>query len=160
MDIRTTWSPGEILGDWLLSGNVLDNSLDLPTAYLIAIFTDKTAYEDDLIPNGSDDRRGWWGDLDAEELFEGWNIGSRLWLVDREKQTEEVRARVEHIILEAVQPFIDKRIVSRHEIEVSWIGFQQLGVHLIAYRGQEMAVDLRFDDLWNQLKEWSAGRGS
>ena len=48
--------------------------------------TDRLASRDDILPDpDSTDRAGWWGDMDAEELFNGWPIGTKLWLLKRAK---------------------------------------------------------------------------
>ncbi len=63
-DITTIWDEEQSIGDWqsgqgdLLSGN------DLETAILISLFTDRLARADDDFDG--DDRRGWWGDTDAD----------------------------------------------------------------------------------------------
>lgn len=56
----------------------------LDTAVIISLFTDRRALEDDATPDFTENRRGWWGDTyDAQQR----PIGSRLWLLSREKQT-------------------------------------------------------------------------
>ena len=75
--------------DWLLQPNgLLDESMELATTVLVALGTDRLATDTDMLPDiDSTDRRGWWGDLDAETLWDGWQIGSRLWLLARAKIT-------------------------------------------------------------------------
>ena len=73
--------------DWsLLADGTLDDDNALATAVIVALGTDRLADPDDILPDpDSTDRAGWWGDLDAEEIWDGWPIGSRLWLL-KERQ--------------------------------------------------------------------------
>lgn len=70
----------------------------LMTAVIISLFTDARAHDDDPLPDErvgvSSDRRGWWGDClpdaQGEQTLE--SIGSRLWLLWREKDLDSVVA--------------------------------------------------------------------
>ncbi|HAS8353240.1 TPA: hypothetical protein I7721_19325 [Vibrio vulnificus] len=62
---------------------VLDNSVG--TLVIISLFTDRRALDSDVLPDGGTDRRGWWGDS-----YQKRPIGSRLWLLSREKQMSVV----------------------------------------------------------------------
>lgn len=73
----------------------------LRTAVILSLFLDRRADDDDVLPNGSNDRRGWWADTVAPMteygigggLASGDRIGSRLWLLSREKQLAGVLDR-------------------------------------------------------------------
>lgn len=72
----------------------------LRRALVISLFTDARAQADDTLPGGpGSDPRGWWGDglADAQPL------GSRLWLLSREKVIPETLRRVEDYAREALQ---------------------------------------------------------
>ncbi len=76
----------------------------LRRAIIISLFTDRRALSDDPLPGGiGSDPRGWWGDAvpDARPL------GSRLWLLHREKVIPETLRRVEDYAREALQWLID-----------------------------------------------------
>ncbi|EBF9805596.1 hypothetical protein FIF06_04660 [Salmonella enterica subsp. enterica] len=85
-DIAIVWRNGH--GNLALNGSDLltDNSIE--TAVIISLFTDRRAQPSDPIPDGSTDRRGWWADS-----FRKRPIGSRLWLLGREKTLESVLER-------------------------------------------------------------------
>lgn len=81
----------------VVDGDLLGDE-GLTTAVTVSLFTDRVARPDDplpaAMPGREADRRGWWGDL--LELDGRVNpIGSRLWLLNREKELQEVvnRAR-------------------------------------------------------------------
>ena len=74
-------STGTLLGD-----GTLDDRDALASAVIVALGTDRLAEEGDLLPDpDSMDRRGWWGDYDADMVWDGWPIGCRLWLLQREQ---------------------------------------------------------------------------
>jgi phage gp46-like protein len=145
--------------DWqLLSDGTLDDTQALATAVIVALGTDRLAATNDILPDpDSTDRRGWWGDLEAENIWDGWPIGSRLWLLTRDKivgpeafQGATV-VRVEQYIREAIQPFIDRRIGSRMAVEATRIGKERIDALVRIYRGPMLEIELRYQVLWNDI---------
>jgi phage gp46-like protein len=128
-DTTTLWHVERAHGDWLLVGPALLAGDDLATAILISIFTDRLARAEDVIPDGSTDRRGWWGDTDAR-----YPIGSRLWLLDRAKQTDATLMRARDYVVEALQWLIDDGVVASFDIHVEWTRASFLGVQVIAHQ--------------------------
>jgi phage gp46-like protein len=149
-DIRVVWSPELMTGQWLLKGNVLDITRELPTALAVALFTDRLARADDRLPVTGSSRRGWWGDMDAEVLFSGWPIGSRLWLLSREKQTTETRNRAYEYIKEAIDPLVSLGVMSSYDLVVDWFAFERLGAEITCY-GSFGSIAVRFESLWTEL---------
>jgi phage gp46-like protein len=151
----------EVSVDWLLLNNgTLDSSEALATAVIVALGTDRLAETTDILPDlDSTDRRGWWGDLDAGIIWNGWPIGTRLWLVKRDKitgagaQRGSTLARIDAYIREAIQPFIDQRIASRMNVTVERVGSERIQALIQLYRGPELAVDLRYQVLWAGIIE-------
>jgi phage gp46-like protein len=163
MDIRlvqnTLFPQYDVQSDWaLLPNGALDERQALATAVVVALGTDALAERDDILPDpDSTDRAGWWGDLDAEEIWGGWPIGSRLWLLKRDKiadpgsQRGATVTKVDRYIREALQPFLDKRIASRLEVKVERVGLERIDAHIVIYRGPTLAVELRYQILWTQM---------
>jgi len=145
--------------DWSLLGNgTLDDDQALATAVCVALGTDALAAKDDILPDpDSSDRAGWWGDTDAYEIWRGWPIGCRLWLMKRTKITDigamegSTVVRVEQYIREAIQPFIDLRIASRMDVVATRVDKERIDALVRLYRGPELAVDLRFQVLWEDI---------
>lgn len=143
--------------DWLLTPlGTLDDTQELATAVIMALGTDRLAGATDILPDpDSTDRKGWWGDLDAEDIWDGWPIGSRLWLLRRDKITDAAAsqgstlARVESYIREALQPFVTKKIASRIDVTAQRNGRDRIDAQVIVYRGPKTAIDLRFQILWD-----------
>jgi phage gp46-like protein len=117
-DIPTIWDPINARGDWNLAYQVNPpGNLDLATAALISIFTDRASDPNDVIPDGSDDPRGWWGDLGTDRP-----IGSKIWLRMREKQTPAVLAAIKNDITEATRWFVDDRVADAVSVDVEYPG--------------------------------------
>jgi len=151
--------PNDVAIDWwLLNNGTLDQSQALATAVIMALGTNRLALPSDILPDpDSSDRQGWWGDLDAQEIWNGWPVGSRLWLLRRSKITgPEARqgattTMVEHYIREALQPFIELKIASSMFVEASRAGINRIDALVQLYRGPMLAVDLRYQVLWDEL---------
>jgi len=76
----------------------------LLTAVIISLFTDRQAEPGDELPAGGNDRKGWWGDATLPATLAGGKdkIGSRLWLIKREKQLPSVLVRIKDYAEEAL----------------------------------------------------------
>ncbi|WP_314188544.1 phage GP46 family protein [Yersinia massiliensis] len=89
---------------------LLDDSLS--TAVIISLFTDRRALDSDELPAGPNtDKRGWWGDA-----FQSRPMGSRLWLLAREKQMTSVLIRAKTYADEALVWLIDEQHVRRVQV--------------------------------------------
>jgi phage gp46-like protein len=162
-DIRlvqdTRWPRYSVSVDWsLLANGALDDTQALATAVILALGTDRLALPGDILPNpDSTDRAGWWGDLDAAELFDGWPIGSRLWLLKRSKivgpedPEGATVARVEQYVTESIQPFVDLRIATGFDVQATRVGVERIDTSLFIYRGPKTPVELRFQMLWQEI---------
>jgi phage gp46-like protein len=165
MDVRLVqnlWFPKYSVGvdASLLDDGTLDDTQALATAVIMALGTDRLAERTDLLPDpDSTDRAGWWADMDAEEIRGAWPIGSRLWLLRRTKiedpgsQRGATVTRVESYIREAIQPFIDRRLASRMEVQAARAGGERIGALIRLYRGPSLAIELRYQILWDELVE-------
>lgn len=138
-DILVSWIANDARGDWSLVAGDLATGDDLATAILLSLFTDRAATTSDSLPDGSGDRRGWWGDRE---------IGSRLWLLDRAKQTEETRRRAADYVAEALQWLIDDGVVARFTIRVEWARRSTLSVWVIAHRSDGQSTSFNYDWVW------------
>lgn len=103
-DIKTVWDVDELHADWESAHGELANGDDFQTAVIISLFTDRVARADD--PYEDNDRRGWWGDSTEQN-----QLGSRLWLIRREKLTREVARRSEEYAREALKWLVDDGVV-------------------------------------------------
>ena len=76
----------------------------LNNAITISLFTDSRASDDDELPDGSINKRGYWGDID---LINDESLGSKLWLLNRSKITQSTLNSMHDYITDAVQWLID-----------------------------------------------------
>jgi phage gp46-like protein len=147
----------EVSADWmLLSDGTLDDTQALATAVIVALGTDHLADENDILPDpDSTDRKGWWGDLDADVIWGAWPIGCRLWLMRRSKIAPSESAegstlvRIKYYIQEALQPFIDLRIVSGMEVAVTRRDKQRIDAIIRLFRGPKIVIELQYEVLWD-----------
>jgi phage gp46-like protein len=154
---QTRELPGTLM-DWVLSSEGLSEEEELATAVRVAIGTDALASITDVLPDpDSTDRRGWWGDLDAEEIWNGWPIGCKNWLLMRAKIADANSVegatvmRAEQYTRAALQPFLDRKIASAVSVKAQRVGRQEIDVFVTMYRGPLIAIQLRFAYLWDQV---------
>lgn len=96
MTARVVWKDAEGIDIEITNGAVQQDD-GLASLVYLSLFTDARANDSDEIPDGTTDRRGWPGDS-----YVATEWGSRLWLLDREKLTNEVRRRAVDYATEAL----------------------------------------------------------
>lgn len=105
--------------DLVVQGRDVAGDDSFGTAVLISLFTDARAQTDELPPEWQDPR-GWWADaMLAENGGDARGMGSRLWLLAREKQTQSVMARAEDYARQALQWLIDDGLVAAVDVSVA-----------------------------------------
>jgi phage gp46-like protein len=148
-----------IWADWLLLPNgALDESQQLANIVKLALLTHALADPSDILPDpDSTDRRGWWGDLEADDIWNGWPIGCKLWLLERAKITPaEARegstlVRAEQYCQVALQPMIDQGMCTAFTVTATRGSLERIDVSIIIYRGPLPQIELRFQNLWLEL---------
>lgn len=154
MDVLLDFDGELLAGDIRQVGADLAPDDGLKSSVVISLFTDRRAETDDPLPAGETDRRGWWGDLLAEQ--EGDQIGSRLWLLAREKQLPDVLARAEEYAREALQWLIDDEIAAAVDVTAEWLDPKTsprglLGLLIVITKPDGDAVEYRFNHLWEAV---------
>ena len=106
-DIAIVWDVNH--GEFALTtgGDDILTDPGLETAAIVSLFTDRRAGDNDELPATETDRRGWWGN-DYEER--GDEVGSKLWLLRREKQMRSVVLRAEEYARDALRWMIGDRV--------------------------------------------------
>lgn len=133
-------------GDVQLSGYDLADDDGLKTAVILSLFVDRRAEDDDVPPAGGGDRRGWWADAWPET--EGDRIGSRLWLLSREKQLQSVVQRAREYAEEALQWLVDDGIARAVRVQAGIVRQGVLGLRIEIERPDGTAIEYRFHQLW------------
>lgn len=143
-DISSFWDVESLAADWREGRGDLVSGDDLQTAIIISLFTDRVARDDDDIDG--DDRRGWWGDADEEN-----DIGSRLWLLRRQKLTQAVAQKAEDYSREALQWLVTDGVVSSFSVATQIVYPRRLNM-VIRYQrpGNGNDTDMRFFWVWEQ----------
>ncbi|HLJ65623.1 MAG TPA: phage GP46 family protein [Stellaceae bacterium] len=155
-DIALLYDDTNLRFDLALEGGDLALDQGLHTAVLISLLSDRLAHPDDELPNaglahGADDglppdRRGWVGDA---FLPDNDQIGSRLWLLSREKELAPVLALAQTYDREALQWMIDDGVVDRLDI-VCTIPVHGVLAHVITLRKPDgTAQTHRFASVWS-----------
>ena len=172
-DIRLAWSAGDTRADLTLdpATGLFETGHDLVTAMVVSLFTDRLSEDDDAIPDGGSDRRGWWGDADAAAIWGAGvdRIGSRLWLLSREKRVPATLVRADMYVREAIAWMTDPaiRAVASFDVSCAWfdpatgaeaIDIARLGTaegalaaRIVAHRTDGTRVSARFDPLWSDF---------
>jgi len=146
--------------DWfLLPSGILDETEELANYVKVALLTDALAGVDEVLPDpDSDDRRGWWGDFEAAPIWHGWPIGTKNWLLTRAKITGpsawegDTAVRAQNYTRNALQPLIGMKLCSKVDVLAARSGPDQIDVLVRVWRGPYSAIDLIFQDLWNQMR--------
>lgn len=143
-DIRTVFAGFN--GDWLVEGPSLAQDDGLETAVVISLFSDRRAKPSDKLPGAADDRRGWWGD--SFPTVTGDRIGSRLWLLSRSKQLQEVVSQARDFASESLKWLVDDGIARRVNVtaEVIRTGWLGLGIEIV--RAGKPVAQYRFELFW------------
>jgi len=156
----------ETYADWsLLPNGTLDESEELANYAKVALMTDATAAPGDILPDpDSDDRRGWWGDMDAATIWNGWPIGTKNWLLERAKITDpnafegDTVVRAENYTRAALTPLIGLGMCSAIDVFAYRASdrdqnarIDQINVLARIYRGPLDEIDLLFEDLWQNM---------
>lgn len=102
MDLALIYSPQLQAFDLAIDGADLASEDTLASAVLVSLLSDRLAAPYEVKPG--EDRRGWWADAYAENNHQ---TGSRLWLLEREKQLPGVVQRCREYCEEALQWFIE-----------------------------------------------------
>ena len=152
-DIKIAWDVTLMEGDFAFGNNDLEHDEGLETAVIVSLFSDRRASDDDPLPDESRGKRGWWGDLTSG--IENDQIGSKLWLLEREKTTEETLAKAKGYILEALQWMIEDGITKKIEAEVERAGTitnPRLAFHVKIYK-DTTTLNISFNEQWEAQEE-------
>ncbi|PIR25601.1 MAG: hypothetical protein COX62_01395 [Deltaproteobacteria bacterium CG_4_10_14_0_2_um_filter_43_8] len=132
--------------DVLSSGLKLEDGLR--TAVLISLFTDQRAEENEL-PFGHDDKRGWWGDMISQ--VEGDEIGSKLWILERNKQTQPTLNDFEQFARKSLEWMIEDGVASNVEVVARYPEREIICLNINITRPSGDAE--RYEVLWNFEKD-------
>ena len=142
-DISTWWNADTLRADWLSGNGDLLSGDDLQSAIMISLFTDRLTHKDDDYDD--EHRRGWWADTGTDDF-----IGSRLWLLRRQKLTTQIARKAEDYAREALAWMIKDGVVSNIEIGTQIVWPQRLNMVIRYHRPDADAEDLRYYWVWEK----------
>jgi phage gp46-like protein len=144
-DCKILWDNSTGVGDIGISNSDLQIEEGLETAVFMSLYTDQRAAEDENT-NFPLDKRGWWGDMLESN---GDQVGSKLWLYEREKLTTKVIAQIKDAMYDCLQWMIDDGIVARIDIALEKQENNKLFTEIKLFRQDDSRTTVKFDDLWN-----------
>lgn len=135
---------GKLNFDLVVDSDDLKTDEGLRTSVIVSLFTDRRVTPEE-VPAEETSRRGWWADQFSE--IEGDQIGSKLWLLRREKQTEQTRKRAQEYAEEALSWMLEDNLAQSVTVEAEWIspGFLGLGISIQRPEGK---VSFKFKVNW------------
>jgi len=143
MDIALKYDAGAKRFDLAIEGGDLATDEGLETAVILSLFTDRRALEEDRLPDGTGDRRGYWADAFRDRLH-----GSRLWLLHREKEQAEVLRRAQEYAEEALAWLIEDEVAEAVEVEAWHMRRDTLGLRVVIRRGDRAVLERQYDYVW------------
>jgi phage gp46-like protein len=150
-DIELNWQAAELGADVRLSGTDLSVDNELRSAVVLSLFSWRRANDDDALPDEASSRLGWWGDSYATAPNN--KLGSRLWLLRREKLTQDTISRAIEYCREALQWLIEDRVASRVDVEADRNGIDRLDISITITRADGQSLNLRFANAWRTIQQ-------
>lgn len=131
----------------------------LATAIIISLFTDARAGDDDSLPYGSTERRGWLGEHylrdGAASPADGW--GNKLWLLYISKHVDSILELARFTAQESLQWLLRDGIASRVQVVAQWVG-EVLAVRPIIWQAGDASPI--YDVLWATSIRRGVGGGA
>lgn len=133
MDIAIVWDSN--FGDIKFSEKDFETDESLKTAILISLFTDKRVGNE----------KGCWFDT-----YEGYQLGSKLWTLEREKRLDQVPLRANEYAAEALQWLKDEGVVKSIKVDSYLDGSNTLMLPISVTKPDGKVS--KFDFVWGPIK--------
>ena len=146
-DLRTVFIDMDQGADLALEQFALATDDTLETAVILSLFSDARALDDDTLPPGQTDRRGWWGDAFADAA--GDRFGSRLWLLSASKQLQASLNEAKQYAEEALAWLVKDGAARSVEVETFIARHEVMGMIVRVQRPDGTVTPIRFDKLWS-----------
>lgn len=143
MTTAITWNNETGRGDIEITSAGLRQDDGLSTLVLQILFTDARADPSDVLPDGTNDRRGWIGDTFADEPW-----GSKLWLLDRSKLTTDVRNKAVTYAQTALERHLKPDYAKQVVVTGAIPQFQMLQLDIAITRPDGSAMTLSIKQRW------------
>ncbi|WP_039659694.1 phage GP46 family protein [Pantoea sp. MBLJ3] len=117
----------------------------LTRAVIVSLFSWRKAEADD---NPTQDN-GWWGD--SFPTTQNDRIGSRLYLLSREKLTNKTALKAREYISQALQWLVDDGVAVRVDVTAERTGISTLNAAIVISQKDGNRATYSFNDLWSEL---------
>lgn len=124
------------------SGSLADDG-QIETLVLLSLFTDVEATPAEIAAAGLDQQRGWWAHADSVRAPETPKMGSKLWLLSREKTTLATIRRAEGYALESLLWLKGQGIAAKIQVVASRPRAGWLGLEITITRPQTLLPPFR-----------------
>lgn len=145
-DVAIQWQ--QTHGDIALGGADLLADDGLETAVILSLFLDRRAEADDGVPDDVDPG-GWWGDTYSDVVGDA--VGSRLWLLGREKQLPSVAQRARDYAVEALKWLIDDGVASAVNVAATWVARGMLALDVTIERPTQAPFNRQYQYVWSAM---------
>jgi phage gp46-like protein len=138
--------------DFVLESGDLKIDGGLKTPVVLSLFCDRLAASDDVIPDGTADRRGWWGDisLDGSKTADADLIGSRLWLLDRDTVSAKTATLARRYGSEALAWLVIGGVVGGVDVVATWTETLHLSLSVgVSKNSSAHSADKKYEFLWS-----------
>ncbi len=102
---------------------------NLETAIFVSLFTWRRAEEGDILPHSNSSKMGWWGDL-VNPSYPADAIGSKLWLISREKITSKILKKAKIYTQEALAWMLEDNIAKSIKVEALRVALNTLALSI------------------------------
>ncbi len=150
MDIALTPVDQEIYGyfaDIQLSNGDLLTGTELASAIVMSLYLDARAIAGEGIKTNQDPR-GWWGDTPAYTAVTNDKHGSKLWLLQRSKQTAANLALAKDYVTTALQWLIDDGVATSLDINTLILAQGIMGIYVTVHRPQGQET-FKYEYVWD-----------
>ena len=148
-DLRTVFLDLDHGIDLALDNALLAADDGLETAVILSLFSDARAKDDDALPLGQTDRRGWWAD--AYPAADDDRFGSRLWLLRAAKQLQQSLNTSKQYAEEALAWLIADGVARSVDVETFIPRDEVMGMLVRIHRPDGTQVPIRFELLWSAM---------
>jgi phage gp46-like protein len=154
MDIGLFLGADQASADIAVQNGAIALDGTLYTAVLLSLLCDRVADSDDVIPDGSTNRRGYWYDAYAPRLPDGtkdyW--GSKLWLRLRSLATTQTALLVQGDCEQALDWMIVAGVAIDVEVTTEWVSDTALSVDIVISRQSAGGApyDTAFNVIWDR----------
>ena len=152
-DIELDWVAASFGADFRLSDGDLSQLNELRSAVVLSLFSWRRANPDDRLPDDTSNLMGWWGDHYG--TVQNSRLGSRLWLLRREKLTQETITRAREYCEEALQWMIEDKVAKAVTVVTERNSIDRLDISITITRASGQEIDLRFANAWELIRQGS-----